>query len=130
MNKETSILKRVVKFCLSGGLGVLTYYVSLYLLTEVLHVWYVVSAVVSFVLNNAINFLLQKIWTFEDNSTETVHVQALQYIAMGISFLTLNTAALYVLVDWIHVQLYLAQVCLTVLLSILSYFTTSRIFSK
>lgn len=130
MNKGSKTLKRVVKFCLSGGAGVITYYVSLYLLTEIAHVWYVSSAVISFVLNNAINFLLQKLWTFEDNNTKTVHIQAAKYVSMGILFLGLNTTTLYVLVDWIHIQLYPAQVFLTLLLSILSYFITSKIFSK
>ena len=128
MNKKIS--KRIIKFCLSGGAGVGLYYITLYCLTELVHLWYVISAVVAFVLNQVTNFVLQKLWTFENSDTKTVHIQAVKYISMALSFLVLNTTLLYVLVDWILVPLYVAQVLLTIILSILSYFITAKIFKN
>ncbi len=123
-------IKRVTKFCLSGGVGVSAYYVTLYSLTEFAHVWYIVSAIVAYIINQVANFVLQKLWTFENKDTTKVHIQAVKYVAMGLSFLLLNTGALYVLVEWMNIQLYAAQVLLTILLSILSYFISSKIFSN
>ena len=128
MNKK--IIKRIIKFCLSGGVGVGLYYITLYCLIEFMNVWYVASAVIAFVINQVANFILQKLWTFENADTKAVHIQAVRYISMALSFLILNTASLYVLVDLIHVPLYVAQVLLTFILSVLSYFITAKIFKK
>ena len=129
MNIRSKTLKRVAKFCLSGGVGVGLYYITLYSLTELVHVWYVASAISAYVINQVTNFILQKLWTFENGDTKDVHVQAIKYIGMGLLFLLLNTTLLYMLVEWVHIQLYISQVILTLILSILSYFITRKIFT-
>jgi putative flippase GtrA len=99
-------------------------------LTNVIGLWYLLSAILSFFLNYAVNFTLQKLWTFESKSVTDVHHQMMKYFGMGIALLTLNTVMLYVLVEYVLLQYLLAQLILTVLLSIISYFVTSRIFKK
>jgi len=119
----------VFKFCVGGGLGVLTAYVTLYVLTEFMHVWYVASAVIAAILNYAVNFTMQKFWTFEDKDMTKVHKQAALYFTMGAVFMPTNAGLLYVLVEYLHVHYMLAQVILTILFSVASYFITHKIFT-
>jgi putative flippase GtrA len=123
-------LKRIFKFCVGGGLGVLTAYITLYMLTEIFHVWYVASAVVSSILNYTVNFIVQKFWTFENKDLTQVRRQAILYYTMGAVFLPSNAGLLYVLVEFAHIPYMASQIILTVVFSIISYFITHSIFKS
>lgn len=128
MRTETSRLRQVVRFCVAGAAGVITYYVALYGLTEYLGVWYVLSAVIGFVLNTGLNFTLQKLWTFQNKETHMVGRQLTLYVAMTISFLIGNTVFLYLMVEYLHMWYIAAQVILTAVISVLSFIILGRIF--
>lgn len=104
-------------------------YSTLYILTEFMHVWYVLSAVIMAIFNSAVNFTIQKFWTFENKDMTKVHKQATLYFAMGAVFMPANAGLLYVLVEYLHIYYMLAQVILTILFSIASYFITQKIFT-
>jgi putative flippase GtrA len=128
LNKEKFLL--ILRFLVGGGAGVIAYYVALYTLTEFFRVWYVLSAIIAFVLNNGINFVLQKFWTFKSNDIKAVPTQIVLYFGMGVSFLVANTGLLYVLVEYVRLYYLIAQLMLTVLLTIVSFVITKRIFAK
>ncbi|MFA6459314.1 MAG: GtrA family protein [Candidatus Paceibacterota bacterium] len=130
MQTKSSRLGQAVRFCIAGAAGVLAYYTALYCLTEYLGVWYVASAVVGFILNTGLNFTLQKFWTFQNKETGMVHRQIVLYVAMTISFLIGNTVFLYLMVQYLHMWYIGAQMILTVLISILSFIFSGRIFKN
>lgn len=121
---------QAVRFCIAGAAGVLAYYTALYCLTEYLGVWYVASAVVGFILNTGLNFTLQKFWTFQNKETRMVHRQIVLYVAMTISLLVGNTVFLYLMVQYLHMWYIGAQMILTVVISILSFIFSGRIFKN
>lgn len=128
MRTKGSRLGQIVRFCVAGAAGVIAYYVALYGLTEYLGVWYVVSAVIGFVLNTGLNFTLQKLWTFQNKEIHMIGRQLVLYVVMFGSFLAGNTVFLYLMVEYLHMWYIAAQVILTAVISILSFIITSRIF--
>lgn len=130
MRTETSRLGQVVRFCIVGLAGVIIYYVALYGLTEYLGVWYVISAVIGFVLNTGLNFILQKFWTFQNKETHMVGRQLVLYVTMFASFLIGNTVFLYLMVEYLHMWYMTAQVILTAVISALSFVISGRIFKN
>lgn len=130
MRTETSRLRQVVRFCVAGAAGVIAYYAALYGLTEYLGVWYVISAVIGFVLNTGLNFTLQKFWTFQNKETHMVGRQLALYVAMTVSFLIGNTLLLYLMVEYLHLWYIGAQVILTIVISVLSFIISGRIFKN
>ena len=128
MSKE--LLCQVPRFCVSGGAGVAVYYIGLYTLTEFAHVWYVLSAIIAFVLNFLVNFTLMKFWTFRGKGSKEIKRQLVTYFIMAIGFLVTNTSLLYVLVEYIRIQYLVAQAILTVFLSLASFFITRKIFTN
>ncbi|MBI1999565.1 MAG: GtrA family protein [Parcubacteria group bacterium] len=130
MRTETSRLGQVVRFCVAGAAGVIAYYAALYGLTEYLGVWYVISAVIGFVLNTGLNFTLQKFWTFQNKETQMVGRQLTLYAAMTVSFLIGNTLLLYLMVEYLHLWYIGAQVILTIVISVLSFIISGRIFKN
>jgi putative flippase GtrA len=88
------------------------------------------SAIGAFVLNNVVNFLIQKFWTFKSNDTGAVPRQLSLYFVMGVCFLVANTLLLYLLVEYVHLYYLIAQLILTILLTIVSFVITRRIFAN
>ena len=128
MRTKTSRLGQVVRFCVAGAAGVIAYYTALYGLTEYFGVWYVISAVIGFILNTGLNFTLQKFWTFQNKETHTVGRQLVLYATTMISFLIGNTVFLYLMVEYLHMWYIGAQMILTAVISALSFVISSRIF--
>lgn len=123
-------LTQVLRFVIAGSIGVGLYYVILYVLTELADVWYFTSAIVASVVNVCSNFLFQKLWTFESRSFRRAHQEALAYTAMVIVFFALNLAMLYALVEWMGLWYLAAQVIATIVITVLSFFLSRRIFAR
>ncbi len=127
---QTSRFKQAVRFCIAGAAGVIAYYAALYCLTEYLGVWYVASAIIGFILNTGLNFTIQKFWTFQNKETHLVRRQLMLYSLMTVSFLILNTLCLYLMVQYLHMWYIGAQMILTVVISILSFVFSGKIFKN
>lgn len=119
---------QVTRFSLVGALSVFTYYALLYGLTEFVGVWYIASAFVAFVGYYAVNFTLQKFWSFRNKSKKFIKRQLMQFTFMAIGNWTLNTTLLYVLVEYFHLWYMYAQAILTIVVSIIAYFCLRYIF--
>lgn len=128
---RTAIIKegdRVGRFLVVGGLSVAVYYALLYGLTEFAGVWYITSAVVAFVGYYFVNFVSQKYWAFKNKDKAGLNRQLVLYTLMAMINWIINTGLLYVLVEYLHLHYLLAQVILTVLVSIIAYFGFRYIF--
>ena len=130
MQTKTSRLGQVVRFCVAGAAGVIAYYIALYGLTEYFGVWYVASAVIGFILNTGLNFTLQKFWTFQNKEKHMVGRQLVLDIAMTVSFLVGNALFLYLMVEYLHMWYIGAQVILTIVISVLSFIISGKIFKN
>lgn len=130
MRTKTSRLRQVVRFCVAGAAGVIAYYAALYGPTEYLGVWYVISALIGFILNTGLNFTLQKFWTFQNKETHMVGCQLVLYTAMTASFLVGNTVFLYLMVEYLHMWYIGAQAILTAVISVLSFIISGKIFKN
>lgn len=128
MNRQQLLL--ILRFLVSGGIGVIAYYTILYSLTEFAGMWYLASAIVAFFVNYVINFATQKFWTFQNKDIEAAPKQLATYLAMSVALLATNTGLLYFLVEYFHFQYLLAQLILTVLLTIASFVMTRKIFAN
>lgn len=126
---KTHSISRVVRFLSAGGPGVLLYYLILYALTEFLGVWYMLSAIIAFLVQWSCTFLLQKFWTFQNPDTGNIRRQAGKYAFMAAGITISNLILLYGLVEYLKLWYLTAQVIATAVLTTISYFVTSRIFS-
>lgn len=121
---------RIIRFCLGGVVGVSSGYITLYVLTEYFGLWYLWSSIVANVLNYLINFIMQKFWTFKNKNTRAIPKQISLYLGLAILFFVTNTGLMYVFVEYGHIQYMISQIILTVLLSVVSYFTTKLVFKE
>lgn len=89
----------IVRYLISGGtsasvnigiFSLLHYYYGLH---------YIISNVIAFCIAFCVSLILQKFWTFQDHSTDNIHVQGLFYLVSSLIGLGINTTILYISVD-------------------------------
>ncbi|MBI2459121.1 MAG: GtrA family protein, partial [Parcubacteria group bacterium] len=91
--------KRIVKYLMAGGLAALVDLSLLYILTDILGIWYLISASLAFIWSFFVSFFLQKFWTFSDRDQQKMYRQMAGYLSVALANLALNTALMYWLVD-------------------------------
>lgn len=109
------------RFIAAGSVGAVTNIGLLFLFTEYVGLYYLVSACISFVIACGVGFVLQKFWTFRERSIESVHAQAAGYFTISTINFFLNTALLYFLVEKMHIWYILAQVIASGLIAVSSF---------
>lgn len=98
------------RYIISGGTAAIVDLGTLYVLTDLFAVWYVLSAAIAFAVAFGVSFLMQKFWTFRDHDTDRVHTQVLLYLVISVANLLLNTAMVYGFVEYLRVHYLLAQI--------------------
>ncbi len=119
---------RVARFSIVGGISVAIYYSVFIGLVELLKVWYVLSAFAAFVFYFVTNFTLQKYWAFKNTDSKYVARQLQEFTVMAVVNWCVNTGLLYLAVECFGTHYLLAQVILTIMVSIIAYFGLKWIF--
>jgi putative flippase GtrA len=93
---------KYIKYAVSGCAAAFVNVALLYALTEYGHIYYLLSAVMGFLLGFTISFTLQKFWTFQNTERANIHRQSFLYFLVSLFSLGLNTFLVYVLVEFVH----------------------------
>lgn len=112
---------RIARFIVAGAGGAGTQLGLLYILTDILGLWYLASAVLAFVVAQGVSFTLQKWWTFRDLSRDRLAGKMAQYFMVGVSNLVANTALLFLFVEYAHLHYLAAQACTSIGIAFVSY---------
>ena len=107
---KRNVVKEFFKFAFVGGIGTLINVAILYLLTEKVGIYYLVSAIFSFVVAMTSNFFLNKIWTFKENLVSSIKSKYLQFSLVSITALLLNLFFLYVFTEIFGIYYMISQV--------------------
>jgi putative flippase GtrA len=119
-------IHRLIRYVISGGTAALIDLILLYICTDLLHWWYLISAVVAFVIAITASFFLQKFWTFEDRGTGRMHRQAALYAAVSVVNVGVNTFLMYAFVDMLHIHYLLSQILASGIIALASFFVYRR----
>jgi len=114
--------KQIIKYLIVGGTAALVDLVLLYILTDILGIWYLTSASLAFIVAFFVSFFLQKFWTFRDTDKEKMYKQLGIYLAVALINLLINAGLMYILVDGFKAWYILAQIIASGLIAIESYF--------
>ncbi|MBI2607551.1 MAG: GtrA family protein [Candidatus Doudnabacteria bacterium] len=120
--------KQILRFMLAGGLGVLLYYVLLYVLTEHAGFWYLASATIAALANQTCNFFTLKFWAFQNHAMTHVHRQVNAFAVLKGTLFGANLALLWLLVELVNLWYMAAQLIVTAILTTASYLISERIF--
>ncbi len=117
---------KLARYLFAGGTAAAVNLGSLFILTSILHVWYLTSAILAFLVAFVVSFILQKMWTFGDRNTDKIKSQAITYFIVTSCNLGLNTLSMYLLVDHFSIHYMLAQVITGVFIATESFFVYQK----
>lgn len=106
--------KQFMRFCVVGFGAAAISFLIYYLSTEWLKIWYVYSAICSFVISAIFNFIANKLWTFRNKEHGRRAIkQVLKFTLVTVSGLAINTLIIYFLTDFIKIHYLLSWVFAT-----------------
>lgn len=105
-----AFLLQLIKFVIVGAIGTLVNISVLFLLTEFFKFLYLISEVIGFTLATINNYLLNKIWTFEENIQVKIIRKYIQYFIVCLLSLILNLIVLFLLVEVFDFWYILAEI--------------------
>ena len=97
------ILFKMIQFGIVGGLMIILNVVILYLLTSVLGIYYIISAILSYLLLTGLSFFLNENWTFHSITHHThkkMWHRLVSYYFVALSGMTLNILILFLLTEY------------------------------
>jgi putative flippase GtrA len=116
---------------MSGGTATAVNLGSLFALTHFFEVWYLYSSIAAFAVSFLVSFSLQKLWTFENTSLETVHLQATKFLTVILVALGINTILIYFFVEYIHTHYLVGQLFSGLFIAVINYFSYKHlVFSE
>lgn len=93
--------RQFFRYFLAGGAAFLVDFLALYVLTERLHVFYLVSAALSFVLGTLVNYVFCIRWVFDQRSFSDRSAELLVFALIGACGLVLNGISLWFFTEFI-----------------------------
>lgn len=122
--------RKILKYLIAGGLATLTTLFSLYLFTEFLGVWYVISSIIASALGIAVSFFFQKFWTFRDQDLSRIKSQAFFYTVVMSINVAVNASGIFLLVHYLGLYYLLAQIIISAVIAITSFFIYGKLIFK
>ena len=121
---------KIARYIISGGTVAVVDLSLLYLFTDIFGIWYIVSAILAFLMAFLVSFTLQKYWTFKNHSNDYLHVQATRFFVVTVTNLGLNTFGIFLFVYYGNLHYIIAQVMISAFIAVESYFVYYYIFKE
>lgn len=118
-------IKQFFRFAFVGLSGTFINIIVLYLLTEGLGLYYLLSAIISFFIAMTNNFILNKIWTFEESLSSNLSKKYLKFALISVIALGINLYFLYFFTDILVIYYILSQI-LSIMISLVVNFIGNK----
>jgi len=107
---KKNVIKEFFKFAFVGLIGTLINIGILYSLTEFFKVYYLISAILAFIVAATSNFFLNKVWTFKEGVKESILKKYLLFFGVSIIALVVNLFFLYVFTEYFGIYYIVSQI--------------------
>ena len=123
---RSKLFKQLFRFGVVGFTAFLIDAGLLYVLTEYLHIYYLVSSVISFIVSLIYNYILSIFWVFDVKKKQT-YKEVLLFVVLSVIGLGVNQLVMYLGVDLLNIHYMLCKVIATIIVMIYN-FVTRKIF--
>ena len=129
--KTSDTLTQLFRYAFVGGLAFIVDYGSLWFLTEVCGLHYLLSAAIAFILGLTCNYLLSTAWVFSGRSLENRWAEFAVFALIGVVGLGLNELIMWVGTDKLHLHYMLSKIVSTAIVFFWNFFARKFIlFNK
>ena len=110
-----SLLVQAVRYALSGGTAFVADFGLLYVLTDWLHVHYLLSSVLSFATGLLITYLLSIYWIFDQRRFDNRLYEIVLFVVIGVVGLLLTTLFMWLFTDCLGMYYLLSKMLTTII---------------
>ncbi len=125
--KKQHPVKIFLKYNVVAGIATAVDFTVLIFLTEIVHIWYLLSATAGAISGGITAFTLERNWTFMKKDGK-LSAQAIKYAAVWITSIFLNIAGLYLLVEYTKLQYIISKIIVAVTVGIGFNFLTHKYY--
>ena len=129
--RTSDTLVQLFRYGFVGGAAFVVDYGSLWFLTEVCGMHYLLSAAIAFILGLTTNYLLSTRWVFSDSRLENRWAEFAVFALIGVVGLGLNELIMWAGTDLMHLHYMLSKVISTAIVFFWNFFARKFIlFNK
>jgi len=121
-NNTNNTFIQLFRYTFVGGFAFIFDFGSLYILTEYLNIYYLVSAAVAFLLGLSINYFLSVIWVFGKRSVKSKYVEFVIFALIGIFGLALNELIIWFFTEVVNIHYLYSKLISTALVYLWNFF--------
>ena len=116
------LISQFFKFGVVGVIAFIVYYLSLYLLTEFLNVYYLISSIISFLLSIIVNYILSIKWVFDIKKKQSFKDVIIFTLLSAIGLL-INLLVMYLSVEVLKIHYMIGKLIATFIVMIWNFVT-------
>lgn len=129
LKKHKKLVDQILKFGVVGGLAFLIDYGLLYFLTEYLHIYYLISSVISFTVSLILNYILSIKWVFDVTKKQT-YKEVIIFVVLSVMGLGINQLVMYVGSDLLHIHYMFTKLVTTAIVMVWNFITRKIFIEK
>ncbi|MGB2763457.1 MAG: GtrA family protein [Candidatus Aminicenantaceae bacterium] len=122
---ETSI--QLFKYGFVGGIAFCVDFGSLFFLTEVIKIHYLISAAIAFILGLLTNYTLSILWVFPKRAIADKRIEFLLFLIIGLVGLGLNEVIIWFFTEFIHFYYLISKLFSTVVVFFWNFFARKKL---
>lgn len=127
--KNNKLLMQILRFGIVGGGAFLIDSALLYILTEYLHVYVLISSVISFIVSLIFNYVLSVFWVFDVTKKQTIK-DVLLFAFLSTIGLGINQIVMYLGVEVFHIYYMLCKIISTFIVMVYNFITRKIFIEK
>lgn len=101
---KNETFEQALKYIITGIFCTVLDMLTLYLLTKYLSVYYIISAVFSFIVGVILNYIMSTFWVFKIRIIESRRLELLYYIIISLVGLVISIFCMWFLTEYFHVH--------------------------
>lgn len=117
------------RYIIVGGLAFGIDYVTLFVLTEFVHIYYLLSAAISFGLGLTVNYILSMRWVFQSEQKNTIS-EFVIFGLIGVVGLGMNQFVIWFLTERIRIYYMISKLFSTAIVLLWNFLARRRLMMK
>jgi putative flippase GtrA len=126
-NKSDKTSVQLFKYVFVGGIAYCVDFGSLFFLTEVVKIHYLVSAAIAFILGLLTNYALSILWVFPKRALANKRAEFLIFSIIGLVGLGLNEVIIWFFTEFIHYHYLISKIFSTVVVFFWNFIARKKI---
>lgn len=124
------IIKQLLKFGVVGVIAFVIDYLVLFICTEFLGIYYLISSLISFSVSTVFNYIASVRWVFDVNQERKRRKNFVLFIVFSIVGLGLNQLIMWFGVDVLHIYYMLVKIGATAIVMVFNFVTRKMFLEK